>query len=70
MKLRLKNDPFMHFKGNLKKEFTKFELPSIFLVIFRSNLYLFLIFLNSKRQIKKHIFFVAKIKTKGKLKKY
>ena len=69
MKLRLKNDPFMHFKGNLKKEFTKFELPTIFLVIFRSNLYLFLIFLNSKRQIKKH-FFVAKIKTKGKLKKY
>ena len=69
MKLRLKNDPFTHFKGNLKKEFTKFELPTIFLVIFRSNLYPFLIFLNSKRQIK-NIFFVAKIKTKGKLKKY
>ena len=68
MKLNLKNVPFVHFKGNLKKKFTKFELPVIFLVIFRSNLYLFLIFLYSKRQIKNH-FFDDKIKAKGKLNK-
>ena len=70
MKPSSKNDPFMHFKGNLKKEFTKFEWPKIFLAIFRSDLYLFLIFLDSKRQTRKYIFFIAKIKTNGQLNKY
>ena len=67
MKLSLKNDPFMYFKDNLKKEFTKLELLATFPVIFRSNLYVFLVFLNSKIQIRKDIFLVTKKKTKGKL---
>ena len=54
----------MHLKGNLRKEFTMFELPAIFLLISRSNHYPFLAFLGSKRQIRKQTFFVAKIKTK------